>query len=193
MCGLTLSCFIAVSQEDDEDDQSDDEDEDDDKDSDDLDSNDDDDDGDDDADDDDDDDEKDVHEHRHKKRRSHKKSRHEEEDDDDDDDNAVSKHKVPRKNEAVNNDNTIRKHEVQRKNGTSLKHKGVEDEYNRAHHLGESEKKDVAPMANVNDESFDNGVISGTGSEISFVSKHGPAKFYWMKHGNSGSEKSMQM
>ena len=112
----------------------------------------------------------------------------------------MSKHNVPRNNElkfnnqAINNDNTIRKHEVHRKNGTSLEYKGVEDEYNRAHHLGESgEKKDVASMANLNNELFDNGVITGTGSEISFVSKHGPAKLYWLKHGTSGSENSMQM
>ncbi|CAH3120488.1 unnamed protein product [Porites lobata] len=36
-------------------------------------------------------------------------------------------------------------------------------------------------------------MINGMASEISFVSKHGPAKFYWIKPGNKGSKNKTQL
>ena len=50
-------------------------------------------------------------------------------------------------------------------------------------------KKNITPVVNLKDESLDDGM----GSEISFVSKHGPAKFYWLKGGGKGSTNHTEM
>ena len=133
-----------------------------------------------DDDDDDDDDEKVGHGHRHEKRKIHQHSQEEEKDDDEhDDEDAVSKHDVPRIHGAsIPND------------------KDNDDDKNATHKdndYSDSKKKDMASVAKFNDKWFHGGMVSGMGSEISFVSKHGPAKFYWVKPGTKGSKKSSQL
>ena len=54
-------------------------------------------------------------------------------------------------------------------------------------------KKNITPVVNLKDESLHDGMVSGMGSEISFVSKHGPAKFYWLKGGDKGSKNNTEM
>ena len=54
-------------------------------------------------------------------------------------------------------------------------------------------KKNTTPVVNLKDESLHDGMVSGMGSEISFVSKHGPAKFYWLKGGGKGSANHTEM
>ena len=122
---------------------------------------------------------------------------------------------MPRKNGTIvdndgennddDDDNTIRRHEVHRKKENTASYYGndddSEDEHDLAHHSSDSKKKDLTdsnqedltPVVNLNDGSFHDGVVSGMGSEISFVSKHGPAKFYWLKRSNRGSKDRTQM
>ena len=57
----------------------------------------------------------------------------------------------------------------------------------------ESKKKDITPFVNLNVTSSRDRMVSGMGSEISFVSKNGPAKFYWLRRGDKGSKNSTQM
>lgn len=109
------------------------------------------------------DDEKISHGHRRKKHKLHKSS-HEDEEDDVDDEDAVSKQDVPRLMKSRSHDKKDKK-----------------TDENRAVHLKEF------------NQSFHKGMINGMASEISFVSKHGPAKFYWMKPGNKGSKNKTEL
>ncbi|KAL9981504.1 hypothetical protein ACROYT_G010211 [Oculina patagonica] len=124
-------------------------------------------DSDDNDDDDNDDNDDDVDEkktNRHKKRKSHKKS----EDDNDDDDDT--------KGTSDNDDDDDN-----------------DDDANDDRDSSNSRKKNITPVVNLNDEALHNGMVSGMGSEISFVSKHGPAKFYWVKGGGKGSKNNTEM
>lgn len=56
-----------------------------------------------------------------------------------------------------------------------------------------SKKKTETPVVHLNDESLHHGLVSGMGSEISFVSKHGPAKFFWLKGDGKGSKNNTEM
>lgn len=56
-----------------------------------------------------------------------------------------------------------------------------------------SKKKTETPVVHLNDDSLHRGLVSGMGSEISFVSKHGPAKFFWLKGDGKGSKNNTEM
>ena len=68
-----------------------------------------------------------------------------------------------------------------------------DDEASDDRDTSNSRKKNVTPEVDLNDESLHSDMVSGMGSEISFVSKHGPAKFYWLKGGGKGSKNKTEM
>ena len=68
-----------------------------------------------------------------------------------------------------------------------------DDDVNDDGDASNSRKKNVTPVVDLNDESLHSGMVSGMGSEISFVPKHGPAKFYWLKGGGKGSKNKTEM
>ena len=104
-------------------------------------------------------------------------------DDDDDGENENHKHRKRKLRKKIHVEDD------EEEDDTIKKKKTVDNDDNAANF----EKKTETPVVHLNDKSLHHGLVSGMGSEISFVSKHGPAKFFWLKGDGKGSKNNTEM